>query len=234
MAVLKNLADSVSSLACFIFEQFRNLRRREGTSVYFRLIAAITLVSIVMVVIFAVKLIRNPPISVILATAGEGGEYHKFGENLKKVINDNHPRIFIKTIPTLGSCDNMKRLENEDVELAIVQHDTPAKPSVQAVASLFPEVLHLIVDRNINSIPDMKGKRIAVIPNLLGESCDPNDTKNFFHRFIKRYGIVNDIEIKKTNSLKEAAAAFLDKRVDAVILFIAVGNECVGACCINN
>jgi TRAP transporter TAXI family solute receptor len=227
MSVLKSLKDRVYSLVYFILDQFRNLQRREGTSLYFRLIAAITLVSIVMVIIFAVKLIRSHSrVTLVLATAGQGGEYYSFGENLMQVINDNQRRIVVETKPTLGSCENMKLLENDDVDLAIVQHDTPAKPSVQAIASLFPEALHLIVDKNIKSIPDMKGKRIAVIANLLGENNDPNDPKSFFHQFIKRHSLISSIEVAKTHSLDEAAAAFLDEKVDAVILFIAVGNQC--------
>jgi TRAP transporter TAXI family solute receptor len=181
-----------------------------------------------MVVVFAVKLIRaHSPVSVTLATAGKGGEYYAFGETLKQVINDNQRRVRIEIKQTLGSCENMQLLENGEVELAIVQDDTPTRPSVRAVASLFPEMLHLIVDKSIRNIPELKGKRIAVIPNLLSENGDPNDHNSFFHRFIKRYGIGSEVEIIKTLSLEDANDAFLHEEVDAIVMFIAVGNESI-------
>lgn len=228
MHVLKSLLDTVYSITQWIHGLFRTIRGQEGESLYDRLIAAITLASIVMIVIFAVKLIQtHSRVYITLATAGEGGEYYWFGENLKKVINNNQKRIRIKTRPTHGSCENMQLLENREVGLAIIQHDTPARPSVQAVASLFPEKLHIIADKNIKSIPELKGKCIAVIPNLLGEKGDPNDPDSFFQRFIESYGLKSNVDFIKKQSILAARTAFLSKEADAIILFIAVGNDTV-------
>jgi len=205
-----------------------NSGQLNNTSLYAKVITAITLISILMVVVFAVKLINSHSrVVVTLATAGKGGEYYAFGENLKQLINDNQQRIQIQTKQTLGSYENMQLLENGNVELAIIQDDTPAKPSVQAIASLFPETLHFIVDNNIKSVPELEGKRIAVIPNLLGENSDLNDPNSFFYRFIERYGINNKVEVFKTLSLADANDLFLCKEVDAIVLFIAVGNESI-------
>ena len=133
MYILKSLAGSISTLPHWGLRQLRTLRGQEGTSLYARVIAAITLASIVMVVVFAVKLIRSHSrVSVTLATAGRSGEYYAFGENLKQVINDNQRRIQIETWQTLGSYENMQLLEKGKVELTIVQDDTPAKPSVRS------------------------------------------------------------------------------------------------------
>lgn len=66
-----------------------------------------------------------------------------------------------------------------------------------------------------------------MIPNLLGENGDPNDPNSFFHQFIERYGIDSEVTISRTLSLEDANDAFLDEEVDAIVLFIAVGNDCV-------
>lgn len=235
MQVLKSLSETVCSIVQWIHGQIRIIRGQEGASLNDRLIAGITLVSIIMVLIFAVKLIQSyTRVSITLATAGEGGEYYWFGENLKNVINNNQGRIRIKTRPTLGSCENMQLLENRKVELAIIQHDTPAKQSVQAIASLFPEMLHIIADKNIKSIPELKGKRIAVIPNLLGEKGDPNDPDSFFQQFVESFGLTSTINFMKKQSILAASTAFLSKEVDVIILFIAVGNEAVRDLLIQN
>ena len=229
MRLLKRLFGSLSALVLWVKGQLRTVQGKEGASLPARLIAAITLVSLAMVVVFAVKVIRaHSRVSITIATAGKGGEYYAFGENLKQVIDDNQRRIQVKTKTTLGSCENMQLLESGQVGLAIVQHDTPAKPSVRAIASLFPEILHLVAEENIRSIPQLKGKRIAVMPNLLGENADPQDPNSFFRRFIGRYGIDDDVTIYQTKSLEDAAAAYLGEEIDAIVMFIAVGNECIG------
>ncbi|MHC4434957.1 MAG: TAXI family TRAP transporter solute-binding subunit, partial [Planctomycetota bacterium] len=228
MSILKGLAAIISAPVRWISGRSRNSQGKEGI-LYARLIASIALASVVMVVVFAVKLIRvHSPVSITLATAGRGGEYCAFGEALKQVINDNQKRIRVETKPTLGSCRNMQLLEAGEVELAIVQDDTPTKPSVQGVASLFPEMLHLVADQEIKSIGELGGKRIAVMPNLLGEEADPNDHRSFFYRFVERYGIDDELTVSKVLSLEDANDAFLRKEVDAIITFIAVGNECIG------
>ena len=228
MQVLKSLSDTFCSIVQWIQGQILIIRGKEGASLNDRMIAAITLVSILMVLVFAVKLIQSySRVSITLATAGEGGEYYWFGENLKDVINNNQKRIRIVTRPTLGSCENMQLLEDREADLAIIQHDTPAKQSVQAVASLFPEMLHIIADKNIKSIPGLKGKRIAVIPNLLGEQGDPNDPDSFFQQFIETYGLKSTVNFMKKQSILAAGTAFLSNEVDAIILFIAVGNDTV-------
>lgn len=228
MHVLKSFLDRISSLFCLILGRSRTPQVQQGKSLYAGLIAAIALTSIVMVAVFGIKLIHSySHVSVTLATAGRGGEYCVFGETLKKVVNENQQRVRIRTGPTLGSCENMQLLEDGQVELAIVQDDTPIKPSVQAVASLFPEILHLVVDKNIQSISELENKRIAVTPNLLGEHGDPNDHNSFFYRFLERHGIGDKATIFKTPSLESARERYMRKEADAIVMFIAVGNECI-------
>jgi len=228
MRIFRSLAGTISSLLRWITGRSRAPQGKEGTSLYARLIATIALASIVMVVVFAVKLIRvHSPVSITLATAGKGGEYYAFGETLKQVINDNQKRVRIETKPTPGSCRNMQLLEDGEVELAIVQDDTLTKPSVQGVASLFPEILHLVADQEIESIGGLRGKRIAVMSSLLGEEADPNDHGSFFYRFVERYGMEDELTVSKVLSLEDANDAFLRNEVDAIITFIAVGNQCM-------
>jgi hypothetical protein len=66
------------------------------------------------------------------------------------------------------------------------------------------------------------------MPSLLGEDANPEDPNCFFRRLIGRYGIDRDVTIHKTDSLEAAAAAYLAAEIDAIVTFIAVGNECIG------
>ncbi len=123
MRVLKRLSGNVSSLVHWVVRQLQIVRGKEETSVYTRFIALITLASLVMVVVFAAKLLYDYQrvYHLKIATGGKGGEYYAFGKNLEQVINENQWRIRVETRQTLGSCENMQLLDNREVGLAIVQ-----------------------------------------------------------------------------------------------------------------
>jgi uncharacterized protein len=229
MHILRGLLAVISAIVRWLIGHARSLVGHDEKSLSARLISAIALASIVMAFVFSGKLIRAyTRVDITLATAGRGGEYHAFGASLKQVIDTTKKRVRITLEETPGSRENIQRLESEMVDLAIVQHDTPTKPSVQAVASLFPELLHVLVDMDIAGIPDLKGKRIAVSPSLLGENGDPNDPNSFFCRFIQRHSIARaDVKLSRLDNLEDAGNAFLRRDVDAIVMFIAVENECM-------
>lgn len=219
----------ISSVVRWIMGHVRILLGHNEKTLGTRLISGLVLASIAMVAVFSVKWIRAySRVDITLATASKGGEYYAFGANLKQLIDTNKLRVRIKLDQTPGSRENVQCLETGEADLAIVQHDTPVGPSVQALASLFPELLHLLVHEDIKRVPDLRGKRIAVSPSLLGDNGDPNDSSSFFYRFMQRHNVATrDVEISRLNKLEDAQQAFLEGDVDALVLFIAVGNECI-------
>lgn len=229
MHTLRRCWGVISSVAFWIIGQLCILVGRNGKSIRARFISVIALASIVMVLVFSVKLIHaHTRIDISLATAGKGGEYYAFGDNLKRVIDTNKQRVRINLAETPGSRENIQHLETGVVDLAIVQHDIPTGPSVRAVASLFPELLHILVAEDVESILDLRNKRIAVSPCLLGENGDPNDPNSFFCRLMERHSIAgNEVEISRMEKLEEAHQAFLGRDIDAIVLFIALGNKCI-------
>ena len=229
MQILQRLIRVLRSAVEWLHGHFRIVKGRDKTPWSVRLVSACALASIVMVLVFSVKLVRtHSRLDIRLATSGEGGEYHAFGDNLQRVIDDSRQRIRLTVEHTAGSRENIRLLEARKVDMAIVQHDIPTKPSVQAIASLFPEVFHLLVQVEIDGIQDLKGKRLAVSPSLLGVHGDPNDPNSFIGQLVTRHGMTHrDVRISAMRSLDEASRAFLHENVDAIALFIAVGNDCM-------
>jgi len=93
-----------------------------------------------------------------IATAGKDGSFYTFGEALGEVIK-KHEDVTLNVIDTTGSQDNMKRLINEKVDLALAQIDTPIdekKQNVRAIASVFPEVFHFIMNRKIAPVEEQE------------------------------------------------------------------------------
>jgi uncharacterized protein len=155
-----------------------------------------------------------------IATAGQQGEYYAFGQALAQVIQHNHRRIRIQVRETSGSRENMQLLATNQVQLAIVQSDTPGESSVRAIASLFPEVFHLIAQRNrqIRTIADLRGKRVALMPKGSG-------SYTFFWQVLQHYGL-QKTELQ-TIALPPAQASeqFQRGQVDALFRSIALGNK---------
>ena len=143
-----------------------------ATSMQSRLLLPILALSIVAVIVSAVQFIReqNRVYQLALATGSETGEYYAFGQAFATVVARHEPKIQIEVLATDGSLENMQLVADESVQLALVQSDTPVKPSVLAVAQLFPEIFHFIVaeDSDIQQLSDLKGKRIVLMPEGSG------------------------------------------------------------------
>lgn len=189
-----------------------------------KLTLPVVLLSIVMACAFAMQWIReqNQVYSLTIATGGNKGEYYAFGQALAKVVAKHQPHIQIKVLETEGSLQNMEFLEKKKVQLAIVQGDTPVEPSVEAIASLFPEMFHLIAAANsdIQSIGDLKGKRVALMPKGSGSYA-------LFWPLSKHYGLTATDFEPVVLPPEQAHAALRQGKVDALFRVISLGNAAV-------
>jgi TRAP transporter TAXI family solute receptor len=114
----------------------------------------------------------------------------------------------------------MDLLERNEVDLALVQNDTPATASVQSIALLFPEVLHFYVrrDANVTDIAGLKHKRIATLPERSGTYC-------FLENLLQHYRVAAEEDSDQLLALPadEAHRAFRAGKADAVFHTIALG-----------
>ncbi|MCZ6677050.1 MAG: TAXI family TRAP transporter solute-binding subunit [Candidatus Poribacteria bacterium] len=187
-----------------------------------KFIISIALLSFVIVVSFVAKLgyDRRHVYHLTIATAGKGGEYYAFGETLAQVITKHQPKIQIRVRETEGSLKNMILLHAKAVDFAIVQSDTPATLSARAVASLFPEMFHLIAakEADIQRVRDLKGKRMAVMPAGSG-------SHRIFNQLIQHHGLTTEdfqhVQLRPENVLN----AFDQGIIDAVFHIIGLGNH---------
>jgi TRAP transporter TAXI family solute receptor len=221
MRLLKGLSGSIWSLVHWVIGQLQTVRGQEGTSPRARLIALITLVSLVMVVVFAAKLIYDHQriYHLTIATGGEGSEYNTFGKALKKVIEAHQRKIRIELITkTHGSRQSMDWLDQKEVDLALAQNDSPAKGSVRSIALLFPEVLHLYVRSNagIERVDQLRDRRIATLPEGSG-------TCSLLESLFEYYGLTMDVKKVQRVQPDKAHELFRDGEVDAVFHIIALG-----------
>ncbi|MGB3534051.1 MAG: TAXI family TRAP transporter solute-binding subunit [Microcoleaceae cyanobacterium] len=184
----------------------------------------IILISIITAVIFAMLSWRNPKqiYYLTLATGGKTGEYYAFGQALATVVNQHQPRIKINVIETAGSLENIDLLYQNKAQLALIQSNSPIRPTVKAVAFLFPEVFHLIAttESKIQSVSDLKGKRIALMPEGSG-------SYQLFWPLSQHYGLTEQDFQAIPLAPTQAHTALKQGQVDALFQIIALGNSAV-------
>ena len=189
-----------------------------------RFLLPILALSVVAAIASTVRLIQeqNRVYSLTLAAGSETGEYYAFGQAFATVVARHEPKIQIQVLATNGSPENMQFVANQSVQLALVQSDTPVKPSVRAMAQLFPEVFHLIAaaDSGIRQFSDLKGKRIALMPEGSG-------SYTLFWPLSQHYGLQKtDFDITPLPPT-EAHKALIQGKVDALFRIIGLGNPAV-------
>ena len=110
-------------------------------------------------------------------TASINGTYYPFGNAISRLFSNNLKKLVTVAEPTPGSVANVNYLRKKQIELALIQSDVvwmayqgtvifngnPFK-DIRVLASLYSEKVQIVVraDSGINSLEDLKGKKISV------------------------------------------------------------------------
>ena len=189
-----------------------------------KLLLPVALLSVVLIGVFGWELHQdNQRVhELTLATGTKTGFYYPFGQAIAEVVIQQNPRLRIKVVETEGSEENMRRLQANQAQLAIVQNDTVAVPQARVIASLFKEVFHLIVSEQsgIQSVSDLKGKHIALMAQGSG-------SYNAFWLVSQHYGLKPSDFQFTAGSWTEATKLFVSGEVDAIFRVQPPGSDLV-------
>jgi uncharacterized protein len=185
-------------------------------------ILPVLLISAIAVVGSSVLLLRDARRvhHLTIATGGAQGQYYAFGRAIAQTLKQREPDIQLEVLETAGSQENMERIADRSADLGLVQSDTPVHPSVRAIAYVFPEMFHLIADQDagINTVTDIQGKRIALMPEGSG-------SYDLFWKMIGQHSLDETDFDYITLPPREAHQALLNNDVDALFQVIALGSE---------
>ncbi|MBF2074638.1 MAG: TAXI family TRAP transporter solute-binding subunit [Synechococcales cyanobacterium C42_A2020_086] len=179
-------------------------------------------VSIIAAITFAALWFRNQNQvhQLTIATGSREGEYYAFAQALATVVERHQPQIRISVAETEGSRQNLELLDRQQVQLAIVQSDTPSNPDARAVAYLFPEVFHLVAraESGIQSVNQLRGRRVAIMPRGSGSYA-------LFWALAEHYNLREADFTPVSLSPEQAYTALRQNQVDALFRVMALGNR---------
>ena len=169
-----------------------------------------------------------------IATATEGGTYHRLGEALTGVLEHvrGRPIEDAVAIPTQGAIDNIDSLLSSGADIAFIMHPAlvaalTTQPSLrdtlQVLARLYSDVLQIVARKNagINRVSDVAGRRV-----FIGSSS--SGTRMVVEQVLGMVGVsVESLDIDSSRSFTEAAEALVAGRLDAAFFVAGTPTEAV-------
>ncbi len=170
-----------------------------------------------------------------MGTGGTAGVYYPLGGAISQIISNKSDGAFSVTAQTTGaSGENMRLIEANEVDLAILQNDIahsafngiePFKTKlgkVRAIGRLYPEYLHVVAstDSGVKKFEDFKGKKVSVGARGSGNEANCRQIFSF-------YGL----DYKNIDPMflpyGETADQFKDRNVDGFIFTIGTPNPAI-------
>lgn len=158
-----------------------------------------------------------------IATGGTAGTYYPLGGAIAEILNNNIEGVNATAESTGASVANINLLKEGNVQLAFIQNDITyyadkgeemfkdqKVAGLKAISTIYPETCQLITlkKNNINSVADLKGKRVAV--GAAGSGVEANA-----RQIMAAEGITyDDIKVQYLN-FAEAANGLKDGNIDA-------------------
>lgn len=164
----------------------------------------------------------------------EGGTFQYFSNGIASRLSKMLDNVEVSNMASAGSVENARRVNSGEIDFGIsysgdtylarngrLTNDTNKYPNIHAMAFLYGAPAHLIVleKSGINSIADLKGKRVAVGGAGSGAAAAAQ-------RFFGAIGLWDNMNVEFIGYSK-AAAAIGDGLIDAMWVFAGFPNSSV-------
>lgn len=158
----------------------------------------------------------------VIGTGGTGGVFFPYGGGIARILSAKLPNTQATAEVTGGSVDNMNLVQKGDADLGLSTVDSAYdailgqgayKEKIQActIAVLYQSFVHVVAldGAGINTVADMKGKRISV--GSAGSS-----TEGAADRILEAAGLNPQTDVQRDNlSVAESVAAMKDRKIAA-------------------
>ena len=120
-----------------------------------------------------------PSGTITISTGTPAGVYQQYAKLLRTALDKDMPNLKVKLQTSDGSQENVKRVANGSADFTIAAADAvetyelgnnPGADQLRGVARLYDDYVQLVVPRDsgIESVADLKGKRVAIGPPSSG------------------------------------------------------------------
>jgi len=162
-----------------------------------------------------------PPKKIIISTGSKTGNYFKIAQQYRAALAKEG--IELEIINSSGSGENIKRLLNNEVDLAFVQGGTGKEGDpLQSLGSLYYEPLWIFLRKETKAekIIDLSGLRIAI-------GQDGSGTQILTKQLLELNHIDNKATKLLTLSSADAAQAITDSEIDAAFIVSSAKSDTV-------
>ncbi len=159
-----------------------------------------------------------------IATGGTGGTYYPVGGALAQIISEHIPGVSAAAQTGAGSKANCNLIRTHEIESALTQNNVaywaykgteffeeqgPVE-NLRGIASLYPEMIQIVARKseNINSISDLRGKKVVVGAPGSGTEIDAR-------RILAAHGITYDDIDEDFMGFSGATQKLKDNQADA-------------------
>ena len=156
-----------------------------------------------------------------MATGGTTGTYYAYSGTVSQVLSQKVDNLSFDVQSTGASKANIYLVADKEAEIAIVQNDVmyyayngtdlfagDKVSGFSAMAGVYAEVCQIVAKSDINSIEDLRGKRVSV--GDIGSGVEFNA-----RQILEAYGITFDDIVVNNLSFGDSATAFKDAKIDA-------------------
>ena len=168
-----------------------------------------------------------------IGTGGTAGTYYPLGGAFAEIWNSNIKGVNATAESTGASVANVNMLEKGDIDVAIIQNDVASYAengvelfekkieNIRGMATLYSEPIQCITtDDSINSIEDLRGKKVAIGAIGSGVYCNAV-------QILVAAGIEEKDYKPQYLSFAEAATGLRDKQIDAAFLVAGVPTSAI-------
>ncbi len=170
-----------------------------------------------------------------IGTGGTAGTYYPLGGEIANLFNTTIPDVKATAQATGASVENLRLINAGEAELGFTQNDVAAYAyagtdifdgevidTFSVVASLYPEIIHLVVraDAGIDTIADLKGKRVSI------GAAGSGTVFNAMH-FLATAGLTLDDIDEQYLSFAESGDAAKNRQIDAFFCTAGVPNAAI-------
>ena len=197
-------------------------------------------IAVMLAMVFAVLMVGSVSADTYLSigTGSVTGVYYPLGGALSTIINNDLSGYSCAAESTGGAVENAGLLINGDLDLGFVAASTLYDAQnglnsfegmdgtkVQALFSFFPEVVQILsVDPNIKTVPDLKGKRVAV-------GSAGSGTEVMARAILDIYGMSYDDIQEDFLGFGDAASGLKDGTCDAAFTWAGIPTASVMELC---